>query len=82
MFPFDDVIMRVPCSFRYQGISMLNDHKMQQYQNNNFKHNKITYRKTSSISRTKSQNLNVSRLVLWLSSPDPLKSGAKSIMKM
>ena len=37
----------------------------------------IRYRKTSSISRTKSPNLNVSRLVLWLSSPNPLKPGAK-----
>ena len=41
-----------------------------------------TYRKTSSISRTKFPNLNASCLVLWLSSPNPLKPGAKSIMKM
>ena len=31
------------------------------------------YCKTSSISRTKSPNLNASRIVLWLSSPNPLK---------
>ena len=40
------------------------------------------YRKTSSISRTKSQNLNVSSLVLQLSLPNPLKQGRKSGMKM
>ena len=34
------------------------------------------YRKTSCISRTKFPNLNVSRLILWLSSPNPLKPGA------
>ena len=31
------------------------------------------YRKVSSIRRTKSQNLNASRLILWLSLPNPLK---------
>ena len=40
------------------------------------------YRKTSSISRTKSQNLTVSRVVLPLSLPNPLKPGVKSSMKM
>ena len=40
------------------------------------------YRKTSSISRTKSQNLNVSHIVLQLSLPNPLKPGVKSSMKM
>ena len=40
------------------------------------------YRQTSNISRTKSQNLNVSRLVLQLSLPNPLKPGIKSRMKM
>ena len=40
------------------------------------------YRKTSSISRTNSQNLNVSRLVLQLSDPYPLKPGVKSTMKI
>ena len=40
------------------------------------------YRKTSCISRTKSQNLNVSRLVLKLSLPNSLKPGVKSSMKM
>ena len=43
---------------------------------------KGTYRKTSSISRTKSQNLNASRLVLQLSLHNPLKPGVKSSMKM
>ena len=33
------------------------------------------YRETSDISRTKSQNLNVSRFVLQLSSPNPFKPG-------
>ena len=37
----------------------------------------MTYRKTSSISRTKSQNLNVSNLVLQLSLLNPLKPGAR-----
>ena len=41
-----------------------------------------SYQKTSSISRTKSQNLNASRLVLQLSLPNPLKPGVKSRMKM
>ena len=40
------------------------------------------YRKTSSISHTKSQNLTVSRVVLQLSLPNPLKPGVKSSMKM
>ena len=41
-----------------------------------------TYRKTSSISRTKSQNLNVSCILLQLSSLNPLKPGVKLRMKM
>ena len=41
-----------------------------------------TYRKTSSISRTKSQNLNVSSILLQLSSLNPLKPGIKLRMKM
>ena len=40
------------------------------------------FRQISYISRTKFQNLNVSRLVLQLSGPNPLKPGAKSRMKM
>ena len=40
------------------------------------------YRQTSNISSTKSQNLNVSHLVLQLSLPNPLKPGVKSRMKM
>ena len=40
------------------------------------------YRQTSNISRTKSQTLNVSCLVLQLSLPNPLKPGVKSRMKM
>ena len=40
------------------------------------------YRKISNISRTKSINLDVSRLVLQLSLPNPMKPGAKSRMKM
>ena len=40
------------------------------------------YRKTSSISRTKSPNLNVSCLALQLSLPNPLKPGIKLRMKM
>ena len=43
---------------------------------------KNTYHKTSSIRRTKFQNLNVSHLVLQLSLPNPLKQGVKKIMKM
>ena len=42
----------------------------------------LIYRKTSSISRTKSQNLNVPNLVLQLSFLNPLKPGVKSKMKM
>ena len=40
------------------------------------------YRKTSSISRTKFQNLNVSCIILQLSSLNPLKPGVKLRMKM
>ena len=40
------------------------------------------YRKTSGINRTKSQNLNVSCIVLRLSSLNPLKQGVKLRMKM
>ena len=47
--------------------------------NRNIKDN---YRKTSSISRTKSQNLNVSCILLQLSSLNPLKPGVKLRMKM
>ena len=44
--------------------------------------NEWTYRKVSNISRTQSQNWNDSHLVLKLSSPNPLKPGVKSRMKM
>ena len=37
---------------------------------------------TSNIKSTKSQNLNVSRLVLEFILPNPLKPGVKSRMKM
>ena len=40
------------------------------------------YRKTSGISRTKSQNFNVSCILLQLSSLNPLKPGVKLRMKM
>ena len=43
---------------------------------------KYVYRKTSSISHTKLQNLSVSRLVLQLSELNPLNPGVKSRMKM
>ena len=43
---------------------------------------KENYRKTSSMSRTKCQNLNVSNLVLQFSLLNPLKPGVKSRMKM
>ena len=45
-------------------------------------HGGSIYRKSSSIKRTQTQNLNFSRLVLQLSLPNPLKSCAKSRMKM
>ena len=41
-----------------------------------------TYRKVSNIRRTKSKNLNDSRIVLQLSLPSRLKPGVKSRMKM
>ena len=43
---------------------------------------KFDYRKICNIRRTKSPNLNVSRLVLQLSLPNPMKPGVKSRMKM
>ena len=42
----------------------------------------LYYRKTSSISRTKSLNLNVPCLLLQWSLPNPLKPGVKLRMKM
>ena len=42
----------------------------------------LTYRQTSNVTRTKSQNLNISRFVLQMSLPNPVKPGAKSKMKM
>ena len=42
----------------------------------------IPTRKVSNISRTKSQNLNASRLSLSLSLPNPLKTGVELRMKM
>ena len=41
-----------------------------------------TYRKISSMSRTKSQNLNVFHLVLQLSLPNPLKLNIKLGIKL
>ena len=43
---------------------------------------KTYYRKTSSISRTKSQSLNDSCILLQLSSLNPLKPGVKLITQM
>ena len=40
------------------------------------------YRQLYNVRRTKSQNLNVSRLVLQFPVPNPLKPGVKSRMKM
>ena len=40
------------------------------------------YRRASNISRTESQNLIVSRLVLWSYLPNPLKSDVKSNDRM
>ena len=45
-------------------------------------YDEMYYRKTSSISRTKYQNLNVSCILLQLSSLNPLKPGVKLRMKM
>ena len=42
----------------------------------------LCYRETSSISRTKSQSLNVSCILLQLPSLNPLKPGVKLRMKM
>ena len=41
-----------------------------------------THRQFSFIRRTQSQNINVSRLVLLLSLPNPLKPGVRMRMKM
>ena len=49
---------------------------------NELSHPKFRYRKVSSTRRTKSQNLNDSRLVLQLSLPNPLKPCLKLRMKM
>ena len=44
-------------------------------------HHQLTYHQTSNIRPTKSQNLNVSRLVFKLFLPNPLKPDAKSRME-
>ena len=46
------------------------------------KYRYLYYRKTSSISRTKFQNLNASCILLQLSPLNPLKPGVKLRMKM
>ena len=46
------------------------------------KHKILYYRKTSSTSRTKSQSLNVSCILVQLFSLNPLKPGVKLRMKM
>ena len=43
---------------------------------------KVDYLQTSTIRRTKSQNLDVSRFVLQLSLPNPVKLGVKSRIKL
>ena len=68
MFPFNYVIMwRSFCS----SLDNISNGAMD-----------FTYLKVSNISRTKSKNLNDSRLVLQLSLPSRLKPGVKSRMKM
>ena len=63
-------------------------HKKWWYNHNKTKHDKTMsisnwiYRKISNIRRTKSPNLNVSRLVVQLSLPNPLKPDVKLRMKM
>ena len=47
-----------------------------------FEPKKKKYSQTSNISRTKSQKLNVFRLVLQLPFPNPLRPAVKSRMKM
>ena len=42
----------------------------------------VTYRRISNIRRTGSPNSDVSRLVLQMSLPNPIKPGVKSRMKM
>ena len=42
----------------------------------------VNYRQFSNVRGTQSQNINVSRLVLLLSLPNPLKPGVKLRMKM
>ena len=54
------------------------DKFIQQY----IKGKRSIYRKTSSISRTKSENWNVSCILLQLSSLNPLEPGVKLRMKM
>ena len=76
MFQFDDVIM---------SASMTSCRTIRQLPSSyRFGHSviKTNYRKTSSINRTKSQNLNVSCLLLQWSLPNPLKPGVKMRMKM
>ena len=91
MLPFDDVIMRriwvVLCFVvvRHHTVMTLWRHTMETHSASPHlcKGNCLNkYHKTSSISRTKSQNLNVSCLLLQWSLPNPLKPGVKLRMKM
>ena len=53
-----------------------------QYTNFSFTVVEVKYRQISNITRTQSPNINVSRLVLQLSLPNPMKPGVKLRMKM
>ena len=87
MFPLDDVIMRKLVKQSQHFIILpagglarrFTDTAMTDFQLRAYLH---IYRKTSNLSRTKSQSLNVSCILLQLSSLNPLKPGIKLRMKM
>ena len=71
MFPFDDVIMRRGFGFSQDYFATQEPVSPRVYEQGWLVFN--DYRQTSNISRTKTQNLNVFRLVLQLSLPNALK---------
>ena len=78
---FYSIFNQTCTGFRYGLCCDLVSHIVQSYVPH-APYDEMYYRKTSSISRNKSQNWNVSCILLQLSSLNPLKPGVKLRMKM
>ena len=79
-------VSREPWNNGYSKVICISRTSDDSFMHRNIEYNDRTllsmYRQTFNIRRTKSSNLNVSRHVLLLSLPNPLKSGVKSRVKM